>query len=116
MTGKELKERVMTLNYSATYIAEKMGVSPQALNSTFNASDVKSGTLEKLCDALGVTMSFFYPEVSSTVVNNNNNIKSQSAHNIANGSGNITESSNDELVKRLLDQNEMLIKMLSERK
>lgn len=60
MDGKFLKEKLLKTDYTLTHIAARMGVSSQALNSTFNASDVKSSTLEKLCDALSLDLSFFY--------------------------------------------------------
>lgn len=59
MTGKDLKEKIAQQNISALAIAKKLGISPQALNSTFNAADVKSGTLERIAEVLGVKMSFF---------------------------------------------------------
>ena len=40
-------------------IAKKLGISPQALNLTFNAADIKSGTVERIAEVLGVKMSFF---------------------------------------------------------
>ena len=60
MDGKFLKEKLLNTDYTLAHIAARMGVSSQALNSTFNASDVKSSTLEKLCDALSLDLSFFY--------------------------------------------------------
>ena len=68
MTGKELKEKLAMQNISSMAIAKKIGISPQALNSTFNASDVKSGTLERIAGVLGVNMSFFYPSDYSNAV------------------------------------------------
>lgn len=75
MTGQELKKKISQQNVSALAIAKKMGISPQALNSTFNAADVKSGTLERIADTLGVGMSFFYPaDTQSAVASGNSSI------------------------------------------
>lgn len=75
MTGKDLKEKIAQQNISALAIAKKLGISPQALNSTFNAADVKSGTLERIAEVLGVKMSFFYPmEGSNAVASGNGNV------------------------------------------
>lgn len=114
MTGKELKEKIAQQNVSALAIAKKMGISPQALNSTFNAADVKSGTLERIADALGVKMSFFYPEGNSAVasngsvaVNGNNNV----AGNVTTGdTALLTERI--AMLERLLEEKERTIKIL----
>ncbi len=75
MTGKDLKEKIAQQNISALAIAKKLGISPQALNSTFNAADVKSGTLERIAEVLGVKMSFFYPmDGSNAVATGNGNV------------------------------------------
>ena len=77
MTGRDLKEKIIQQNISALTIAKKLGISPQALNSTFNAADVKSGTLERIAEVLGVKMSFFYPmEERSTIASGNGNVAS----------------------------------------
>lgn len=111
MTGKELKEKLESRNISPSVIAAKLGISPQALNSTFNAKDVRSNTLERIAAVLGEEMTFFYP--SKTIMQTTNNISRQHAHNISNGSGDITETTgNDGIVKSLLEQNAALIELL----
>ena len=73
MTGKELKEKLAKQAIPASAIAEKIGISPQAINSTFNASDVKSGTLERIANVLGVDMTFFYPADNQNAVASGDN-------------------------------------------
>lgn len=68
MTGKELKDKLAKQGIPASAIAEKIGISPQAINSTFNAADVKSGTLERIANVLGVEMSIFYPADNQNAV------------------------------------------------
>jgi transcriptional regulator with XRE-family HTH domain len=65
MSGEELKRKLETLDVSQAKLAELMGVFPQSFNKTLQADDVKSGFLEKLCQVLGKTMSFFYGEMYS---------------------------------------------------
>ena len=65
MTGKELKDKLAKQGIPASAIAEKIGISPQAINSTF---DVKSGTLERIANVLGVEMSIFYPADNQNAV------------------------------------------------
>ena len=68
MTGKELKDKLAKQGIPASSIAEKIGISPQAINSTFNAADVKSWTLKRIANVLGVDMSIFYPADNQNAV------------------------------------------------
>lgn len=107
MTGKDLKEKIAQQNISALAIAKKLGISPQALNSTFNAADVKSGTLERIAEVLGVKMSFFYPmEGSNAVATGNNNIA---------GNNNAILQERVTMLEKLLEEKERTIKILMER-
>lgn len=63
MTGHDLRERLKSSQYSLAEIAEKIGLTPQALNQSLNAADVKSGLLEKLCSALDVEISSLYGDI-----------------------------------------------------
>lgn len=112
MTGKELKIKLASVGVTASSIAEKLGISPQAINSTFNASDVKSGTLERIAVALGVDMSFFYPMKQTTETTTN--IERTKARNINTGDGSITDtgSVDDGILKKLLEQNNQLIEII----
>lgn len=113
MSGEDLRTKLATLDVTQTEIARRIGMSQQSFNQGLNVADVKSGLLEKIAEALSLPMSFFYPDATGVV--NNNNIKSQKAHNISNGSGNISESNNSndqETIKKLLDQNSQLIEIL----
>lgn len=125
MTGKDLKEKIAQQNISALAIAKKLGISPQALNSTFNAADVKSGTLERIAEVLGVKMSFFYPmEGSNAVASGNGNVAGNN-----NVVGSVTFGDATVLQERvkfleqqvkdkesLLEEKERLIKVLMEKK
>ena len=124
MTGKELKDKLAKQGIPASAIAEKIGISPQAINSTFNAADVKSGTLERIANVLGVNMSFFYPtEGSGVSIAGNNNISGNN-----NAVGNVTIGDAAVLHERvkfleqqvkdkesLLAEKERLIKVLMEK-
>lgn len=55
MNGKVLQERLQELtSIPFTEIAERIGVSPQSMYQFFEAKDVKSGLIEKLCEVLDV--------------------------------------------------------------
>lgn len=121
MTGKELKEKIAQQNISALAIAKKLGISPQALNSTFNAADVKSGTLERIAEVLGVKMSFFYPmERGSAVASGNGNVAGNNnvVGNVTIGDAVVLQEKVKYLEQQvkdkesLLDEKERLIKVL----
>lgn len=107
MTGQELKQKIAKKNVSALAIAKKIGISPQALNSTFNAADVKSGTIERIADALGVKMSFFYPndEGNNAVASGDSSIA------VNNITGNIEAGDTSALQERV----KLLEQLLAER-
>lgn len=117
MTGKDLKEKIIQQNISALTIAKKLGISPQALNSTFNAADVKSGTLERIAEVLGVKMSFFYPmEEGNAIASGNGNV---AGNNNVVGSLTIGDASvlqeRVAMLERLLEEKERTIKILMDK-
>lgn len=122
MTGKELKTKITSLGRTVTEVSSLLEMTPQALNTIFNVSDVKSGTIEKLCRVLNVSITYFYPEYATDTTNTNmNNIRKQSAHNLHQGSGDIVENaapSSDPLViaQQALQQNADLIALLKAEK
>ena len=67
MSGDELREKLRALNIPQASLAEACGMSAQAFNHLFHAQDVKSGTLERLCEILHKDMSFFYPVYNNEV-------------------------------------------------
>lgn len=97
MKGEDLRKRLKDTSFSMTEIANKLGMLPQTLYSAFNADDVKSGLLEKLSDALGLPLSFFYGD-SYNVTGNNN----------ATGNNNTVNASDDRLLQLLLNKDEQL--------
>lgn len=117
MTGLELKEKLASQSVSSSTIAKKLGITPQALDSTFKSKDVRSNTLERIAAVLGVDMGFFYPIGTSTTYTQENNMKKQKVHNLHQGNGNITENAgNQDALMLALQQNSELIALLKERK
>lgn len=120
MTGKELKEKIAIKNISSLAIAKQLGISPQALNSTFNASDVKSGTLERIAEVLGVKMSFFYPDDNdrqSAVVSGNGSVSVAGNNNVTSNSGdNSVLKERIVMLERLIEEKERLINVLMDAK
>ena len=74
MNGKELNKRLKSTGKTQTNIAELLGMSQQALASILKAEDVKTGTLERLCDVLGVKINFFYEGTEYAVSDKGNGL------------------------------------------
>lgn len=47
MNGKDLKSKCLAKSATSRRLASLLGCTPQALNSIFSATDVRSGTIEK---------------------------------------------------------------------
>ena len=118
MTGKELKLKIAQLNVSASTIAKKLGISPQALNSSLCAKDVRSGTIERIAQVLNVPVSFLYGEHDkelsavasgdgSVAVTGNNNV----AGNVTIGDAAVFQE-RVTMLERLLEEKERTIKIL----
>lgn len=104
MKGLDLKNRLLSAGYTVTGIANKVGVIPQNINGWFTSNDVRTGTIEKLAEVLGLPISFFYGEDAGNVssVSGNNNTT-------ATGNNNTVSSSDDRLLSLLLNKDEQLL-------
>lgn len=60
MDGKVLKKILISKGFLLKDVANKLGLTQPNFSQIVKAQDVKSGTLENICDALGVKMDFFY--------------------------------------------------------
>lgn len=60
MNDPELRQILTKRNISVNELAEKLNMSQPNLSNQFRVQDVKSGVLERICDALDVKMDFFY--------------------------------------------------------
>ena len=69
MTGKELKDKLSTCDISQAEIARRLGMSTQSMSQALNVADIKTGFLEKIANVLGVPMSRFYPNDTTTITN-----------------------------------------------
>lgn len=110
MKGIDLKNRLLSAGYTVTAIANKVGVIPQNVNGWFTSNDVRTGTVEKLAEVLGLPISFFYGEDVSPVVSSvsgNNNAT-------ATGNNNTVSSTDDRLLALLLNKDEQLNKAMDQ--
>ncbi|MBR5199469.1 MAG: helix-turn-helix transcriptional regulator [Bacteroidales bacterium] len=97
MTGIELKERLQATHISLSEIARRMGIKPQDLNALFNVQDTKTGTIERLANALDLPIAYFFGDAYG--VNGNNN---------ATGTNNVVNASDERLLTLLMNKDEQL--------
>ena len=104
MKGLDLKNRLLSAGYTVTGIANKVGVIPQNINGWFTSNDVRTGTIEKLAEVLGLPISFFYGEEAGNIasVSGNNNTT-------ATGNNNTVSGSDERLLTLLLNKDEQLL-------
>lgn len=117
MTGQELKTKVLMANVPFNEIAERLGITAQSLNSCFKGKDVRSNTIERIADALGVKMSFFYPmDSTNAVATGNGNV---AGNNNVVGSVTIGDAAilqeRVTMLEKLLEEKERTIKILMEK-
>lgn len=60
MTGLELKKILARTGKTQAEISALLNMSRQNFSAILSSADVKTGTIERLCDALGLHPSFFY--------------------------------------------------------
>ena len=99
MTGLELKNRLLATKLSMAEIARKMGIKPQDLNALFNVQDTKTGTIEKLSEALELPIAYFYGD--SYNIRGNGNA-------LATGDNSTASSSDDRLLSLLMSKDTQL--------
>ena len=99
MNGQVLKQTIERSGIRTNAFAEKMGISPQSLNSIFNSADVKSGTLEKVASVLGVPVCALYGDENLVNYQTKNNI---GGDNIVELGGYDALKKRDEQIDRLL--------------
>ncbi len=114
MKGTDLKDKLIALGYTMTYIADKLETVPQNLNSWFKADDVRSGTIEKLAKVLDLPVSYFYGESSGncqTVSGNNNTSVAGNSNTVGRSDDlllQLLKSKDDQLTRAQLQIDELL--------
>lgn len=62
MTGENLKKFIMSSGISLTEMSKRLEMSPQHLNQALSVADIKSGLIERVAVALGVSIAAVYSE------------------------------------------------------
>jgi transcriptional regulator with XRE-family HTH domain len=73
MKGEELKRLIMDSGLPMTKVAEMLGVSQQNLSGILSRDDIKTGTLEKVADAIGKPVSYNFGANNHPSVGGNGN-------------------------------------------
>lgn len=113
MNGKILKEKLRHIGKSQKELADMLGVTPQSVNAILSASDVRSGTIERLAKVLKLPMSYFYDD-GTTV----NNVSATGVNTGASVNGDVNIGGNERVkyLEELLKEKERTIQILMERK
>lgn len=86
MKGIDVKTTLKKQGFTLTSVAAALGESQQNLNSLLSKDDVRTGLLERICQATGIPIAVFYGDTSmgngsgnqsSIVAGNNNHINTQ---------------------------------------
>ncbi len=67
MKGETIKEKLSQLGRTQRELAGLLGVTPQAVYEIMSSSDVRSGTIERISQVLGVPISFFFDEENASI-------------------------------------------------
>lgn len=88
MTGDRIKFLLDELGVTQKALSEMLGVTPQSVSAIIAASDVRSGTLEKIANVLGVPMSRFYPNDAATITNESSELHVRNNSGVVSGTNN----------------------------
>lgn len=113
MTGQELREKLLMANVPFNEIAERLGITAQSLNSCFKGKDVRSNTIERIAEVIGVNMAFFYPMDNGNVVASGDGSVAVTGNN--NVAGNVTMGDNAAVLSERVKSLEALIVEKNER-
>lgn len=109
MTGERIKFLLDELGVTQKALSEMLGVTPQSVSAIIAASDVRSGTLEKIANVLGVPMSRFYPNDAATITNESSELHVRNNSGVVSGTinGSISTGQQDtqKLVEMLVEAN-----------
>lgn len=108
MTGDRIKFLLDELGITQKALSEMLGVTPQSVSAIIAASDVRSGTLEKIANVLGVPMSRFYPNDTTTITNESSELHVRNNSGVVSGTNNGSISAGQDaqrLVEILVEAN-----------
>lgn len=69
MKGIDIKKKIQDKGFTLREVAEKLGETPQNLNSLLSVQDIKTGVLERIAQSIGISMIDFFTEGNISVDN-----------------------------------------------
>lgn len=109
MTGDRIKFLLDELGITQKALSEMLGVTPQSVSAIIAASDVRSGTLEKIANVLGLPMSRFYPNDATTITNESSELHVRNNSGVVSGTNNGSirtgQQDTQKLVEMLVEAN-----------
>ena len=108
MTGQELKARIAACGISQSEIARRLGMSQQSFNQGLNVPDIRTGLLERIAEATGKPLSYFYPAASATITNESSELHVRNNSGVVSGTNNGSISTGQDtqrLVEILVEAN-----------
>ena len=103
MTGDRIKFLLDELGITQKALSEMLGVTPQSVSAIIAASDVRSGTLEKIANVLGVPMSRFYPNDTTTITNDSIELHVRNNSSVVSGTNNGSISTGQQDTQKLVE-------------
>ena len=88
MTGQELKARIAACGISQSEIARRLGMSQQSFNQGLNVPDIRTGLLERIAEATGKPLSYFYPAACATITNESSELHVRNNSGVVSGTNN----------------------------
>ncbi len=70
MNGATIRQRLSQVGTTQVELARLLEVTPQAVSNILSADDVRTGTVERICEVLHLPVSFFYDETEEEVTYN----------------------------------------------
>ena len=108
MTGQELKAIIAACGISQSEIARRLGMSQQSFNQGLNVPDIRTGLLERIAEATGKPLSYFYPAASAVITNESSELHVRNNSGVVSGTNNgsiSTGQDTQKLVEMLVEAN-----------
>lgn len=109
MNGKVLKQRLVRRYKTLADVARKLEVSPQSLDQTLAAADIKTGFIERLAAAYGVSASVFFEDEQIKIIHTEGDFSPASE------SGDVSVSMGEAVLSERIKSLEALIAEKNER-
>ncbi len=77
MNGSTIKQKLSQLGTTQAELAQLLDVSPQTVSGILSATDVRTGTIERICEALNLPISFFFGEMDENATNHLEKLKAE---------------------------------------